>query len=94
MKEKVIIAHEAAQTARALKNSAGTSVTRGKENSNPNAFNLSVSVASAMLTMHIMDGLDVPSKTEIEDSKEREREKLTAAAEEATFMSTDDDDYH
>jgi hypothetical protein len=46
MKEKIIIAHEAAKTARALQNSC-TTVTSGKENLNPNALDLSVSVASA-----------------------------------------------
>jgi hypothetical protein len=97
MKEKVIIAHEAARTARALHNSAGSTWAKtDKENSNPNALlDLSVSVASATLTdahhrwriSKAMDGLEVPSKMEIKDARDQERDKLIAAS-----SSMDEDD--
>jgi hypothetical protein len=93
MKQKIIIAREAARTARALQ------AMSGQENVDPNLLDVSVSVAFAKLnSMHHcwriakeMDELELPSKSEIKNSMEQEREKLLTLEEE-TFLSMDVDD--
>ena len=97
LKEKIIIAHEAAMTARALNTSDLTTAMNLKENVDPNPDSVSVAFAKLSDMHHLwriskeMDELEVPRKSEIKDAMELEREKLIAAAEDKTFSSSMDE---